>query len=69
MNHQALKTLEKAERAAWRAKMRGADVDTCTEFGKVGKLEQAWRDAADACGAYRQAHGLVGLTWRQIAGA
>lgn len=66
MTHQTLKTLETAERAAWRAKMKGADVDTCTEFGRVGKLEQEWRDAADACRAYREANGLLGLTWRQI---
>jgi hypothetical protein len=65
-NHKALKTLETAERAAWRAKMNGSDVDTCTIFGQVGKLEQAWRDAADACGAYRAEHGLIGLSWRQI---
>lgn len=64
--HQALKVLEAAERKAWNAKMKGSDVDTCTIYGQVGKLEQVWRDAADACYSYREQHGLIGLDWKQI---
>lgn len=65
-NHIELKTLEAVERKAWRAKMNGSAEDTCTVYGQVGKLESAWRAAADACATYRQRHGLLGLTWRQI---
>jgi hypothetical protein len=64
--HQALRNLEATEKKAWNAKMKGSDVDTCTIFGQVGKLEQAWRDAADACRTYREQHGLLGLNWKQI---
>jgi hypothetical protein len=61
-----LKTLEAAERKAWRAKMNGSEADACTLFGQEGVNELAWRAAADACRAFREAHGLLGLTWAQI---
>ena len=66
MKHQALKDLEKIERRTWAAKMKGSAVDSCTLYGQVGKLEQAWRDAADACATYRREHGLLGMSWKQI---
>lgn len=64
--HQELKNREAAERRTWNTKMKGSDVDACTIFGQVGRLEQAWRDAADACHSYRETHGLLGLSWKQI---
>lgn len=69
MKHQALKVLEQIERKAWNTKMRGTEVDASTIYGQEGKNELAWREAADACRAYREAHGLLGLNWRQIAAA
>lgn len=57
--HQELRKLEQIERKAWNAKMKGSDVDTCTIYGQVGKLEQAWRNAADACYSYREQHNLI----------
>lgn len=57
---QTLKSLDAAERKAFRVKMSGSEADACTLFGKEGKNELAWRVAADACGAFREAHGLVG---------
>jgi len=64
--HQELRNLEKAERKAWNEKMKGSEADACTIYGKEGKNELAWRKAADACFAYREKHGLVGMSWKQI---
>ncbi len=69
MKHQALKTLEQIKRKAWNTKMKGSEVDACTIYGQEGKNELAWRKAADACRDYREAHGLLGLNWRQIGAA
>lgn len=66
MKHQALKVLENIERRAWNAKMKGSDEDICTIYGKEGKLEIAWRNAADACRMYREQHDLIGKTWKEI---
>ena len=55
-----LKSLDKAERKAWNAKMRGSDADACTFRGKEGKNEIAWRDAAFECSKARKALGLIG---------
>lgn len=60
--HQALKVLEQIERKAWNTKMNGSEVDACTIFGQEGKNELAWRQAADACRSYREAHDLLGLS-------
>lgn len=65
--HTELRRLEAIERKAWNAKARGSDEDTCTIYRREGKLELAWRAAADACREYRERHGLLGLTWKQIA--
>lgn len=64
--HQELKKLEQIERKAWNAKMNGSKEDACTIYGQEGKNELAWRKAADACRAYREVNGLLGLNWRQI---
>ena len=66
MKHQALKVLEAVERKAWNAKMNGSDVDACTIYGQEGKNELAWRAAADACRMYREQHGLIGKSWKEI---
>lgn len=59
--HTTLKALDKAERKAWNAKMRGSEADASTIYGQEGKNEMAWRAAADACREYREAHGLLGV--------
>lgn len=64
--HQALKVLEQIERKAWNTKMKGSEVDCCTIFGQEGKNELAWGKAADDCRFYREAHGLLGMNWKQI---
>ncbi len=64
--HQALKVLEAAERKAWRVKMNGSEADARTVYGEEGKNELSWRKAADDCRAYREANGLLGLSWKQI---
>lgn len=64
--HQELKKLEQIERKAWNTKMNGSEADACTLFGQEGKNELAWRKAADDCRAYREKHGLLGMTWKQI---
>ena len=69
MKHQELKTLEKIEAQAWRAKAKGSEADISTVFGQEGCLELAWRKAADACRNYREANGLLGMNWKQIANA
>lgn len=58
--HPALKTLDQAERKAFRVMMNGSEIDARTVRGEEGKNYIAWCKAADACGAYREAHGLVG---------
>jgi hypothetical protein len=68
MKHQQLKVLEAVEKAAWKAKMNGSEAEISTVFGQEGSLELAWRETAEACRAYREQHGLLGLTWKQIAG-
>ncbi len=55
-----LENLMKAERKAWRIKMSGSVEDASTVFGQEGKNELAWRAAADAEYAYREANGMVG---------
>lgn len=66
MKHQALKTLEAAERKAWSNTQRGSEVDACTLYGKEGRNYLAWCAAADACNEYRKQNGLLGLSWREI---
>jgi hypothetical protein len=66
MRYQALKTLEKFERAAWKTLMNGTSEDACNLYGKEGKNEIAWRKAADACYKYREENNLLGLNWKQI---
>lgn len=55
-----LRKLEAEERKAWNRKMRGSEADACTIYGREGKNEIAWRQAADACWNYRAAHGMLG---------
>ncbi len=69
MKHQALKDLEKIERKAWNVKAKGSEVDMCSVFGQEGKLYKAWCKAADDCRSYREAHGLLGMNWKQIVNA
>lgn len=64
--HQELRNLEAIERKAWKVKMNGSVEDGYTVNGKEGKNELAWRKAADDCRAYREKHGLVGLSWKEI---
>lgn len=65
-HYENFKALNKIEQRTWRAKSKGLGADICTTLGQVGKLEQAWRDAADAMYEYRRANGLIGLTWKQL---
>ena len=66
-HHKELVKLLAAERKAWNTLMNGSEADACTIYGKEGKNELAWREAADACYAYRKQHDLIGLSLRQIA--
>jgi hypothetical protein len=54
-----LKNLDNTEAKAWRAMMRGSELDARSVFGEEGKNYIAWCAAADACYAYRKAHGLL----------
>ena len=67
--HQELKNLEAAERKAWNTTQRGSEADACTLYGKEGKNYLAWREAANACRDYREQHGLLGMSWREIKNA
>lgn len=64
--HPELKRLEKIERQAWYKMRGGSEIDACTIYGQEGKNELAWREAANACHDYRNQHGLLGMTWKEI---
>ena len=54
-----LKILDRTEAKAWNVMMNGSEADARTVRGEEGRNYVAWCAAADACRAYREAHGLL----------